>query len=359
MQQEYAMMSRGRVTPRHAYVVEPNGYEGFINPRGDPSLGEVGGQAYTYGYGPYDLAFGDSIKIVLVEASAGISREQAEITGAAFKNGEITATEKNEVVFQSRDSLFQTFNRAIANFESGYSIPETPLPPSIVNISSAGDGVLIEWEFDGNEADIEGFQIYRASGRVDSTYRLLFEAAPSDRSMKDGDAGRIAEPDRYLIDNPIRGRDYFYYVVTVGATNSDNTGETPTGNRLVSNRYFTQSYTPARLLRQAGENMEEIRVVPNPYNPNASQELLLDQNGRNRINFYEVPGICTIEIYTEVGELIKTIKHDNGSGDEEWDLRTDYRQTVVSGVYIARIVNEDPNDDEFGRVAIRKIVIIL
>lgn len=105
--------------------------------------------------------------------------------------------------------------------------------------------------------------------------------------------------------------------------------------------------------------MEDIRVVPNPYNPNVDRSLLLDQDGRDRIAFYEIPGKCTIEIYTEIGELVRTIEHDNGSGDEFWDLRTDFRQRVVSGIYIARIINEDPNDDDFGRVAIRKIVIIL
>lgn len=358
MEQEYEMMSRGRV-PRHAYTVEPSGFDGFINPSGDPSLGEGGGQAYTYGYGPYDLAFGDSVTIVIAEGSSGISRDLAATTGADFKNGVISAEEKNRVVFQGRDSLFQTFERAIANYNSGYTIPSAPEPPSIFNVSSAGDGVTLEWEYDGNAADLEGFEIYRAAGRVDSTYRLLYRAGPTEREVSDGDGARQSNPGVFLLDTPIRGRDYYYYIVSVGATNNDNTGLTPTGNRLISNRYFTQSYDPARLLRQAGESMSEIRVVPNPYNPNASSALLLDQTGRDRIAFYEIPGISTIEIYTEIGELIRTIEHTNGSGDEDWDLRTDSRQRVVSGVYIARIVNKDPNDDEFGQVAIRKIVIIL
>ena len=358
MEQEYEMMSRGRVTPRHAYVVEPSGDAGFIDPSGDPSLGEGGGQAYTYGYGPYNLAFGDSITIVIAEGSSGISRELANETGAAFKKGDITAIQKNTVVFQGRDSLFQTFERAIENYSSGYNIPESPRAPSIFTVSSAGDGVILDWEYDGNMADLQGFQIYRASGRVDSTYRLLYEAGPDLRTLNDGDGARVQDSN-YLLDTPVRGRDYFYYIVSVGGVNNDNTGLTPTGSRLFSNRYYTQSYDPARLLRQAGEAMEEIRVVPNPYNPNISTSLLLDQTGRDRIAFYEIPGQCTIEIYTEMGEKIRTIKHTNGSGDEDWDLRTDSRQRVVSGIYIARIVNEDPNDDEFGREAIRKIVIIL
>lgn len=369
---EYDMMSRGRVS-RHAYTVEPSGYDGFVNPSGDPSLGEGGGQAYTYGYGPYDIAFGDSVRIVIAEASAGISRDIAEHVGAAYKQSgaddemlipyEVKGSEvemtKNEWVFTGRDSLFQTFERAIANYNSDYSIPNPPLPPSFVTVTSAGDGIVLDWEYDGDSSNLEGFRIYRASGRVDSTYRLLYEASASERTLNDGDGARVENPDAYLLDTPVRGRDYFYYIVSVGQNNSDNTGQTPTGTNLKSSRYYSQSYDPARLLRQAGEAMSEIRVVPNPYNPNADISMLLDQTGRDRIAFYEIPGQCTIEIYTELGELIRTIKHTNGSGDENWDLRTDYRQRVVSGVYIARIINEDPNDDEFGSVATRKIVIIL
>lgn len=357
MEGEYDLMSRGRVSPRHAYVVEPSGYDGFVNPSADPSLGEGGGQAYTYGYGPYDIAFGDSVTIVIAEASSGISRELANETGAAFKQGEITAEEKNKVVFQGRDSLFQTFERAIANYESGYAIPEPPQPPSFFTVTSAGNGIDLEWVYDGDSSNLNGFQIYRASGRLDSTYRLLYEADASERFIKDGDVGRGAE---FLLDPPIRGLDYYYYIVSVGAVNNDATGLTPTGSALVSNRYYMQSYDPARLLRPAGEAMADIRVVPNPYRANSPVELKFGSTqSEDRIAFFEVPSVCTIEIYTELGEKIRTLTNLNGSGDMYWDVRTDYRQRVASGIYIARIINKDPNDDEFGSVAIRKIVIIL
>jgi hypothetical protein len=165
-----------------------------------------------------------------------------------------------------------------------------------------------------------------------------------------------------LLDLPIRGRDYYYYIVSVGAQNTDNTGLTPTGDRLISNRYYSQSYDPVRLLGPPGELLSEIRVVPNPYSRRATSDLSLDLD-RNiefgRIDFVGLPRIATIEIYTEIGERIKTIQHDNGSGATSWNLQTDSRQEVVSGIYIARFINKDPLDDEFGQETIRKIVIIL
>ncbi|MCD6081471.1 fibronectin, partial [candidate division WOR-3 bacterium] len=73
-----------------------------------------------------------------------------------------------------------------------------------------------------------------------------------------------------------------------------------------------------------------------------------------------------IRIYTERGDLIKTIVHDDGSGDEAWESVTSSRQLVVSGVYIAHFeVTRDYYDPETGELlykkgdqAIRKFIII-
>lgn len=378
MKAEYVMMNRGRGTERHAYKVEPSGEAGFLAPTKDPSLGDAGGYSYTYGYGPYTLAPGESVKIVIAEGSAGISREIASAVGRQFKEnyqansgsqydditvdvkGQSLSMTKNEWVFTGRDSLFQTFERAIANYNSDYSIPESPEPPAILAVTSLGGGIQLEWEFQGNVGDIEGFQVYRAQSRVDSTYRLLYEASPTEDYVLDGEEGRINNPGKFKLDVPIRGIDYYYYVVTLGKTNNDNTGNTPTGSQLISNRYFAQSYDPATLLRAPGEAMTDIRVVPNPFVANADNSLLFTNatDGSDRIYFYEIPARATIQIYTELGELIKTIEHAELSGDKAWDLRTDSKQRIASGIYIARITNKDPNSAEFGKVATRKIVII-
>ena len=81
--------------------------------------------------------------------------------------------------------------------------------------------------------------------------------------------------------------------------------------------------------------------------------------------FYNIPPFCTIRIYTERGDLIKTIKHDDGSGDEAWDLATSSDQLVVSGLYIAHIeASEDWLDQKTvimnnkGESVIKKFVVI-
>lgn len=346
MEQEYSLMTIGR-TERHAYRVEPEGLEGFLEPDNDPSERLAGGFSAASGYGPYTIEPGESVRIVVAEAVSGISRELANETGVLFKAGEISAREKNEIVFQGRDSLFQTFERALANFNSGYSVPEPPRPPSELNVNSGGDGIFLDWSYEsGEEARISGFEVYRASAELDSTYYLIHEAGPSERSfIDDDDTPQPAGP-------PIRGRDYYYYVVAVGNAN-DNDGSALTPQvPLRSSRYYSQSYDPARLQRQAGEAMADIRIVPNPYVASNTGGLTFDA-ARDRVAFFEIPGEARIRVYTELGELVRTIEHTDGSGDAFWDLRTESRQRVVSGIYIVVFDNLLT-----GERAMRKLAVI-
>lgn len=445
MSDEYNWITRGRVTPTHAKKVEPTGLSGWIQPTADPSLGTPGGFSNADGYGPYTLAPGDSITIVVAEGVSGISRELATTTGIQYKRGQITALQKNNIVFQGRDSLFQTFRRAIANYESGYSIPQPPLPPKVFNVDGLGDRVSLNWEtFDNPGSNLEGFEIYRAVGKYDSTYYLIHTAGPGDKNFNDVTA--------------IRGLNYFYYIVSVGSASSNNgTGLTPLG-KLRSSRYYTQTYNGATLKRPSGDSpyaaklrggkaapfliqanvndklkididgmgpveitipadsaevdtieikdvvaqinqslnlnaaydngygylwfmspstgidskieildiansaysslglsvgitkggkptkqeaLDNIRVVPNPYNISAAKELGYGDLAQNRLYFFNIPGRCNIKIYSELGELIETIEHTDGSGDQAWDSLTSSGQIVVSGIYIAVIEDLD------------------
>jgi hypothetical protein len=359
MEREYnEFMMRGR-TDRHAYLVEPSGEAGFLNPSGDPSRGTSGGFSSAKGFGPYTLAPGESIRIVFVEGVAGLSREAAVRIGEAYKRsgGNNTQTiayndgnrvnaslTKNQWVFTSRDSLMQTFNRAKANFDSDFGIPKPPVPPTSFRVNSGGDGVYMEWDYpSGAAGSISGFEIYRAQFRRDSVYTKIATLPASAREFADTDANPAG--------GPVRGLDHYYYIQAVGNA-SDNTGAglTPTGP-LRSNRYLTQTYDPARLLRPPGTSMDQITIVPNPFVRSASTDV---SYAGFEIQFFEVPGRARIDIYTELGELVQTINHTNGSGDASWNLNTKWRQRVVSGVYIAIIENLDT-----GEKTTRKFVVIM
>lgn len=349
MAQEYAKMTEGR-SPRHAYIVEPNGQDGFLAPTGDPSLGTSGGWSSGLGFGPYTLAPGEDVRIVVAEASAGIGYDKAKEVGIAYKNGQINALQKNIEFFKGRDSLFTTYRRAMAAYSNGLEVPNPPDPPSVFNVSGGGDGIYMDWVYDGDLSKVDGFEIYRAAQRRDSVYTLVADLP--------ADATTFVDADDNPVGGPTRGLDYYYYIQARGkATDNDGSALTPPGV-LRSNRYYMQTYDPVRLKRPQGESEDEIRIVPNPYIRNAADQLRFDASGQDRIAFFDIPGKCTISIYTELGEKVKTIIHSDGSGDEYWDLFTDERQKIASGVYVAVIQNTG-DDERSGEVTIKKFVVIL
>lgn len=353
MTNEYQWMSRRHRWPRHADQVGPTG---------DPSLGNSGGQSIANGYGPYTLAAGDSVRIVMVEAVAGLSRERAISIGTRFKNyykngittypEGITFAQKNDSVYTGRDSLFQTFRRATANYRANYNIPPAPYPPKDFTVTSGGDQVLLTWDTYGGGPTYTGFRIYRATGVYNGTYTKIHN-------------GDLLPTVREFSDTAVtRGAKTFYYIVAVGDPVDNNApGINPAGVPLVSGRYYTQTYDEATLRRQAGTEMSKIRIVPNPYVASSFADRELSVAGDkvsmripgapDRLAFFNIPGYCTIRIYTELGELIYTIEHNDGSGDAYWNSITSSNQVVASGLYIAVI-----EDTRTGEIVRKKFVVI-
>lgn len=327
--------------------------------------GDAGGYAAALGFGPYDLAPGDSIRIVFAEGVAGIMKDRENVREIANKwfndqgpfelpDGS-TTTDRNEYkntwVLSGKDSLFQTFRRAVDNYNSGYNIPQPPPPPQEFFVQSGGNKIALSWS-DNAETwpNFDGYEIYRAEGRFDTTYQKIFECNRSNvvNSFDDVTARR--------------GFNYFYYIVS---KDDGSTNVIEPGVPLRSSKFYTMTNTEAFLTRPPGNSLSEIRVVPNPYNIRA-RELQFGVDTPDRLAFYGLPPQCIIRIFTETGTLIETIEHTDGSGDELWHSLTSSRQLVVSGLYIAHFeVTEDYYNEETGELlykrgdsAYRKFIII-
>ena len=355
MDAQYAWMQLGHVSPRHADKV---GRQASPVVNGDASLGTTGGFSVANGYGPYTLAPGDSIHIVLAEGVAGLSRAAAIRIGRAYKLGNkytpplpggITAAAKDDSVYTIRDSLIQMFRRAKANFSTGYQqIPEAPYPPKSFDVTSRGDGIALSWDTYAGGPTVTGFRLYRAVGRYDGNYVQLNNGIDLPSTTRS-----------YFDTSIVRGADIYYYLQAVGDP-TQNTGgsNTPAGVALTSNRIFTQTYDPAQLRRQADPEMSHIRIVPNPfstgaYYSNTDANALRFPGAKDRIAFFNIPGRCRIRIFTEMGELVNTIDHSNGSGDEYWNSTTSSNQVIVSGIYIVVFENLDT-----GPKSIQKLIVI-
>lgn len=339
MTQQYLKMAQGHIVPRHAEVItgvtSPD-VVALANQTSNPFLSSGGGFSFDNAYGPYDIPFGESIRIVIVEGAAGMNRADQVKYGRQFKNGQISAADKNiQVIQKGKDSLFTTWERATANFQGNWDIPQPPLPPSTFDVSGGGDKIQLSWALrSGDPNPPEGIRIYRALGDYDKDYELIADLPASASSFEDV--------------NVIRGFNYFYYMTSY-RTNPGGVA-TPSGGVLESSRYYTQTYDPTNLKRLPGNSMSDIRVVPNPFVYNGIKfPGSLDED---KIAFYNVPGYCTIRIYTELGELVKVIEHTNGSGDEYWYNVTSSNQIVVSGIYIAVITNDKTGEKHISKFAV-------
>ena len=337
MTQEYAWMAYGHMSPRHADKVEPAGK--FTEPTGDPALSSPGGFSAMNGYGPYTIKPGESIHIVMAEAAHGLSRKQCIDIGRQYKQKLITAKQKNEWVMTSKDSLFQTFARISANFSANYNIPKPPLPPKTFFVNGLGDRIELKWDvYTEGLSNLTGFEIYRAKGRYDSTYTLIHTAGPDDRVYNDTQLER--------------GPSYYYYIVSVGAASANNGAGLTKPGPLRSSRYYTQSYDPATLKRPAGTSLSQIRVVPNPFSLGSDESQLRFPDEPDKIGFFDIPGQCTIRIYTENGELIKTIEHTDFTGDAYWNCTTSSNQIVVTGIYLAVITDHSSGENHIVKFVI-------
>lgn len=339
MAQEYAVMTAGRPAQSHAQRVG----DGYADLYG----GTPGGYSQAQGFGPYTLKPGDSIYIAYVEAVAGLSRKKDYEIGAKWladpKNYNST---KDQLVLTGRDSLIKTFERAKANYESDFDIPEAPPAPEQFIVRSGGDRIFLEWADNtdgwvgknrGNK--MVGYRVYRAIHTPDTTYEKIFECGPGT------DHPEIVH--EFQDKTARRGFNYYYYVATFDDGSSED-------GVLESSKYFTMTTEPAFLRRPPSRNLDDIRIVPNPYNIKA-RDWQFGVSAPDRILFVNLPPFCDIKIYTERGDLIKTIHHDDGSGDEPWNSITDSRQVIVSGIYLVYFqVTQDYIDEDTGKVIFKK-----
>ena len=349
--QRYDFMSSGHDPLTQAELIEASGLSADVWSAGSGTSGHT----ITQGFGPYTLETGDSINIVLAGAVAGISREKNREVGGnwiQYENGTGTpelikpdGTEttdydeyKREWVWTCKDSLIKTFRNAIANYESGYNITLAPPPPKEFTVRSGGDRISLSWADNATSApNFDGYVIYRAEGSVmqpKSKYEKLWECDASNvvHSFDDITAAR--------------GFDYYYSI------QSKTDGSENNGVPQYSGLFWTLTSVPAYLRRPAGTSIEEVRVVPNPYDIRARALQFGDDFQYDRIAFYGLPPVCDVKVFTERGDLIWQRHHDDGSGDVLWDSLTTSGQIIVSGIYILYV--ETPE----GESVYRKFVVI-
>lgn len=318
-------------------------------------------------FGPYNFSLGDSVTIVYVTGANGISRQLAIEKGLEWRDwyrGEPGATfdndAKNKLLATGKDSLFQTFDRALWAWSRNLDIPD-PLPAPDLTVKSGPNVIYLEWEdlsnvgdFDTGVPDLDHYVIYRKQGNF-----LVDEY----NELREDGVHLLWEPiaivpktqHTYVDSNVVRGEAY-HYAVTAVDNGSQNTNGLFPGQPLESSRYANRSELAAFAFEPGKADAKTVRVVPNPYIVRAGEFNFTGED--NRLLFVNLPAYCTLRIYTVTGDLIKTIQHTSGSADETWDQVTDSNQLIASGVYIVQVADAKDIDHNPVSGNIEKFVII-
>lgn len=333
----------------------------------------------TCSFGPYTFYPGQKIHIVIASGFTGIGYEVGQRVGQQWLAGTLqnppdmpdsvrgwlplnfqfpaNATEmdkrKDRWISMGVDSVMLSAWRAKWNFEHGYNIPQAPPPPQTVDISYTSRAVQINW----SELLAEGrpnFAGYRIMRRISSLDSIFYHP------VYDSDSTDVATTHTYVDSTAMYLSQAYYYVQSKEKIDYDDPNADPTtrgktmysGRTLYPNIYFISRPGPSQ------DDLSKIRIAPNPYNikdPMLYSGSALGATDGRAINFFNLPSICTIKIFTENGDLIQTIVHNYPQtqvGTEKWNMLTSSQQVIYSGVYVAVFQTPD------GRVSFHKFVVV-
>ena len=81
----------------------------------------------------------------------------------------------------------------------------------------------------------------------------------------------------------------------------------------------------------AASDLSSVKIYPNPFNSNSLEQGMIIAN---------LTPSADIKIYNLAGELIRTLKYSNASGQAVWDGSNDSGNKVSSGIYIIYIKSD-------------------
>jgi hypothetical protein len=243
------------------------------------------------------------------------------------------------------DRVYEVYNNGI----------QVVPPPKPELSASAMDGkIQLSWsndiEYDytepnSNKTLLKEYRIYKTQDPQRNDWGEPYKIIQVDTTKQIGE--------NYTWTDTEGVNDYFYYSYSVTTMDQDSL---ESGRAfLPSDKNINENTAELRPVDSPRNSLDEVKVVPNPYIISATWERkrlgdpLLGEPIRD-LAFINLPGECTIEIYTLDGDLVKEIRHNDGTGTEFWDIRSNYNQLLSTGVYFYYI--ESKVGEKIGKFAI-------
>jgi len=343
-------------------------YAFATTPDSQAALGNKGNRFnfYTLSYGPYSLAPGDSVRIIIAEI-AGVMDYHYVNEGdphGYFPDSTIAAIRRNAE--NARNAVQWGRGATVKGIPLAADVPEPPPAPvaKAANISEGTKKAIIgvTWDkvaetakftdgsggvfYDGIN-DLDGYRIYRSTDFQYSSdtqppafrgaaWELIADIPKSSfANYWDADQGFYVYKDTTVT----FGFRYGYYVSAYNRTPRSWTSANGTVvHNLPELASGSVNRTNPASAASGPVNSLDIFVVPNPY--------VFGDPGRSfgitdpyKIEFRNLPEKATIRIYTLTGDLVKTINHGpdeygNLYGSTSWDQKSESGLIVAPGLYI-------------------------
>ena len=346
---------------------------------------------YTSSFGPYTLAPGDSIRLIIGEVAGTMNLNQVRMGDPDhwlktfdedWQNDSTSAALKRNLE-ALRNAVKWGVGAKINGLDIAADVPESPPAPNCeaLNFAAGADTAIISVSWDklaeetsfkdgaGNLfydglADLDGYRIFRG----EDPRGIWTQIADIPISQAPDYWDEEEEVYIYYDKTVVFGFNYNYYVQ---AYNSNPRPWTSINGTTVNNlpelvssdlrKTALVSSKPGPVSVAAGW---DVFVVPNPYVEGDLDRSFGGESSGNlqfKIEFRNLPEKAVIKIFNISGDLIRELRHGpdergNLYGTIEWDQRSDSGLLVAPGLYI--YVIESETEESLGSRTKGKLMII-
>lgn len=279
-----------------------------------------------------------------------------------------------------------------------YVLPEPPKTPK-TKIVSSDNKVEIYWDIASiksidpitKKADFEGYKLYRTNPGDDLGGNLIeqrnliaqWDSAGNNIGYNNGfsaitlpqakyfDNDTTPYTFKYTIDNLQNGWQYLFILTAFDEGDKELVLD-PLESSFTENAFSVYSGSNAQAFENSDAN--QAGVYPNPYITSAAWDGATSRS--KKIYFTNLPSNCAINIYSSSGDLVASLNHDASSytggdiqwferfgqtgktvmsgGEHAWDLLSNTKATISTGVYLFTVKDKKTEHISVGKFAVLK-----
>ncbi len=345
------MTGKGTAEARYSVLENVSLANNFVNSPSDQTFMRRSRMWSLMSFGDWNIVPGDSIVIVYSEM----------VDGADYK----FALQNNIANISAGYTIFDaTAVKSKTTFDDNFNHPDPPVAPEfavdyyrekqvVANVITWGNETESMPDPDDGTYDLEFYNLYKSNYLPIGPWELIAKIRKGDVNFFNSATGKYV-----YVDSAVTVGAGYYYALTVSDTGKPFWNINPARvfpetksvkvPPLESSIFANRMVTPFTATLSPVNNVNNVLVVPNPYVIGEGYSL---PGEGDKIQFVNIPNPCTIRIYTLRGDLVKTIKVEEGQGAiASWDQVTDFGQFVESGIYLFHV--DSPVGTKVGKFAI-------